>query len=83
MPATIRAAVGRDALIPPHPAPPPTPRGWLRHCLAACRGLFHIGPALRRRERPRADMETAPATNGGARGHLENREPRRTPTPER
>ena len=33
-----RAAVGRDALIPPHPAPPRTPR---------------------------ADMESAPTTNGG------------------
>ena len=27
MASTIRAAVGRDALIPPHPAPPQTPAG--------------------------------------------------------
>src|SRR5699024_8747716 len=40
-----RAAVGRDALIPPHPAPPRTPR---------------------------ADMESAPTTNGGRGGQPGN-----------
>ena len=38
MAPSTRAAVGRDALIPPHPAPP---------------------------QPPRADMESAPTTNGG------------------
>ena len=113
-----RAAVGRDALIPPHPAPPRTPAGGYgirpttnggraanrktaKPCVTSnpCRGRCSHRPGgpyaarmpaggmpssrrtPRRREPPRADMESAPTTNGGRAANRETANPALHQTP--
>ena len=69
--ATIRAAVGRDALIPPHPAPPQTPAGGCGIALPPV-GADSISARFAAARTPTGGINPAPTTGGEARGHSEN-----------
>ena len=58
MPATIRAAVGRDAPITPNPAPPPTPAGGRGFALPPV-GADSISARFAAARGPAADRESA------------------------